>query len=167
MYQRFMNLIKDHAEKIIKNLMQKIQEREEVRHYREISEEVTEERISQVIRNVYERLGNWLNKNKPKDTLFAYYSDLGAQRCREGIPIDEAIMLLMLIKREIWNAIRDEIDGFSGFTLNQLLEINFYVNLFFDRIIHSTVIGYQNELGKNYEKQVGRRPSLLKFSREK
>jgi len=121
------------------------------------------QRIAQVIRTVYERLGNWLNKNKPKNTLFAYYSDLGAQRCREGIPLDEVIMVLMLIKREIWHTIRDQISVDSGFTLNLFMEINFYVNLFFDRIIHSTVTGYQNELGKICEKTGGEKSLLSKI----
>jgi hypothetical protein len=163
MYERFMTLIENNADKITKNLLQEIQKREETRHYRELSEDVTIERISQVIRNVYNRLGNWLNKNKPKNTLFAYYSDLGAQRCREGIPLDEVVMVLMLIKREIWHTIRDQISVDSGFTLNLFMEVNFYVNLFFDRIIHSTVTGYQIELGKICEKAGSDKPLLSKI----
>jgi len=152
MYERFMNLIEKHRDQITKNIMKQLEERDELKHYREISEDVAEDHISQVVRNVYVRLGNWLDKNKPKDTLFAYYSNLGEQRCKEGIPLDEGVILLLMIKREIWNCIRDEVVGFSGFTLTQLLEINFYVNLFFDRIIYSSIKGYQNELGKILEK---------------
>jgi hypothetical protein len=145
MYERFMELIENNAEKITSNILMEIQKRDGVEHYREIPEDIARERISQVIRNVYERLGNWLNKNKPKNTLFAYYSNLGAERCREGIPLEEVIMLLMLIKREIWQVIGDQIAVGSGFPLK---EINLYGNLFFDRIIHSTITGYQAELGK-------------------
>ena len=145
MYERFIELIENNADKIISNVMLNIQKRDEVKHYRGIPQDIAAERISQVIRNVYERLGNWLNKNKSKDTLFAYYSNLGAQRCREGIPLEEVVMLFLLIKREIWDLIRDQIVVGSGFPLK---EINFYGNLFFDRIIHSTITGYQAELGK-------------------
>jgi hypothetical protein len=116
-----------------------------------------------VIRNVYQRLGNWLNKNKPKNTLFAYYSDLGAQRCREGIPLDEVVMVFLLIKRGIWDVIKAQISVDSGFDLNQLMEINFYVNLFFDRIIHSIVAGYQKELGTVYEASPGKNPLIAKI----
>ena len=151
MYERFMTLIENHAEKITKNVVQEVQKREETRHYWEISEDVTEERIAQVIRNVHLRLGNWLNKNKPKNTLFAYYSDLGAHRCREGLPLDEVVMVFQLIKRAIWHELRDQIAVDSGFTLNQFMEINYYVNLFFDRIIYALVTGYQEELGKTVE----------------
>ncbi len=148
MYQGFMNLIEKHAEKITKEVVKDVQTREETRHYWEISKDVTEDRIAQVVRNVYLRLGNWLSKDKPKNTLFAYYSDLGANRCKEGFPLDEVVMVFQLIKRAIWHELRDQIAVDSGFTLNQFMEINYYVNLFFDRIIHALVTGYQEELGK-------------------
>ena len=69
MYQRFMTLIENHSDKITKNVVQEVQKREETRHYWDLSEDVREERIAQVICNVHVRLGNWLNKNKPKNTL--------------------------------------------------------------------------------------------------
>jgi hypothetical protein len=145
MYEQLMELIEANADAITANVLMEAQKRSEVRHYREIPEDIARERISQVIRNVYERLGSWLNKNKPKDVLFAYYSTLGAGRCREGIPLEEVIMLIMLIKREIWYVINDRVTTGSGFTLK---DVNYYGNLFFDRIIHSVINGYQAELGK-------------------
>jgi len=145
MYDQFMQLIEANADAITSNVLLEVRKRSEVRHYLEIPEEIARERISQVIRNVYERLGSWLNKNRPKNVLFAYYSTLGAERCREGIPLEEVVMLIMLIKREIWYVINDRVATGSGFTLK---DINYYGNLFFDRIIHSIVTGYQSELGK-------------------
>ena len=91
MYKQFMKLVESNAEELTKNILSEVRKKDEFRHYRGISEDVFFERISQVIRNVYERLGNWLDKNKTKNTLFAYYSDLGGQRFREGIPLDEVI----------------------------------------------------------------------------
>ena len=65
MYERFMNLIEGHRDLITQNIMKQLEERDELKHYREISLDVAEDHISQVVRNVYERLGNWLDKNKP------------------------------------------------------------------------------------------------------
>jgi hypothetical protein len=144
MYERFMELIEKNADRITGNIMIEISKRNEVRHYKELPEEVARERVSRVVRNVYQRLESWLNKNKPKNTLFAYYSNLGSERCSEGIPLEEVIMLIMMIKREIWYVISDQIVTGSGFPLK---EINFYGGLFFDRIIHSIISGYQAELG--------------------
>lgn len=144
MYERYMELIEKNADGITGNIMLEISKRNEVRHYRELPEEVARERVSKVVRNVYERLEGWLNKNKPKDTLFAYYSNLGSERCREGLPLEEVVMLIMMIKREIWHFIRDQVVSGSGFPLK---EISYYGNLFFDRIIHSIISGYMSELG--------------------
>ena len=169
MYERFMKLIENNSEKITKNLVRVIQEREEVRHYRDrdISKEVSFglflltqfPSISSALRITWE-----MNSS---DTLFAYYSELGAKRYSEGIPLEEAIMLIMLIKRQVLYTIKDESEVFIGLTLNQLMEINFYVNLFFDQIIHSMVIGYQNEPRKIYEKPGGKTNVVKNFKIKK
>lgn len=160
MYEQFMTLIENHAEKIMKHVIQEVLTRDETRHYWELSDDVREVRVAQVIKNVYVKLGNWLSKNKPKNTLFAYYFTLGATRCKEGLPLDEVIMVFQLIKRAIWHEIREQLAVDSGFTLNQFMEINYYINLFFDRIIHATVTGYQEELGKVVE-NAGKEKDLL------
>jgi hypothetical protein len=148
MYKKFMELIEDNAEDIAKSIVQTIYNNEEFSQYRGISNDILTERVYQVIRNVYERLGNWLDKNKSKNTLFAYYSDLGAQRMRECIPLDEVVKLYQLIKREIWHAFREELSVNDDFELKRLMEIDFYVDLFFDRIITAIISGYQREQTK-------------------
>jgi hypothetical protein len=160
MYQRFMTLIENNADKIKKNVIQEVLKRDETRHYWELSDDAREERIGRVIKNVHVRLGDWLNKNKPKNTLFAYYYNLGATRCKEGMPLDEVVMVFQLIKRTIWHELRDQIVVDSGFTMNQFMEINYYVNLFFDRIIHATVTGYQDEIREIVE-NTGKGDQLL------
>jgi hypothetical protein len=168
MYERFMNLVESHSEKIMKNVTQEVRKREDTRHYWEISEGATGDRIAHVIRNVYMRLGDWLNKDKPKNTLFAYYSDLGENRCKEGIPLDEVVMVFQLIKRAIWHELKGEIAVDNSFTLNQFAELNHYVDLFFDRIIHALIVGYQVELGKTMEKAGKEKHLLAKiFQRQK
>ncbi len=152
MYKKFMELIEINSEDLARNILREISDIKEFRQYRGIPEDVLLERIYQVMRNVHERLGNWLDKNKSKNTLFAYYSDLGAQRMREGIPLDEVIKLYLLIKREIWHMFREQLTVNDESELKRLMEIDFYVNLFFDRIVTSIISGYQAELGKIWEK---------------
>jgi hypothetical protein len=165
MYKNFMKIIEINAEDLAKNLLQEIQKKDEFRHYQEISQDVSLERIFQVIRNVYERLGRWLDENKSKNTLFAYYSDLGVQRFREGIPLDELILLFHLIKREIWHVFREQMD--SDVDHKRLMEIDFYVNLYFDRVVAAIITGYQNELGRTIETSCSDNPLILKiFKRE-
>ncbi len=148
MYKKFMELIEESADDIAKNIVQTVYNNEEFSQYRGIPDDILTERVYQVIRNVYERLGNWLDKNKSKNTLFAYYSDLGAQRMREGIPLDEVVRLYQLIKREIWHAFREDLSVNDDFELKRLMEIDFYVGLFFDRIVTAIISGYQREQAK-------------------
>lgn len=152
MYTQFMKLIELNTEDIAQNLLKEFRKKGEFLNYREISEDVFLERISQVIRNVYLRLGSWLDKNKQKNTLFVYYSNLGAERFREGIPLDEVIQLFITIKMEIWHLFREQMVPSSEIDMKRLMEIDFYVNLFFDRIVTAIVKGYQNELMKSCER---------------
>jgi hypothetical protein len=161
MYQQFLEAIEKDAEKITNILLEEIRKKPETWHYLVASDEVNLERISQVIKNVYVRLGSWLQKNESKDMLFTFYMNLGAQRCKEGIPLEEVTMVLLLIRREIWNLIRNQLVFDDGFPLNQLVEINYYVNLIFVRIIQSTIAGYRNKLAviavmRGREKQISR-----------
>ncbi len=160
MYKKFMELIEENAEDIAKNIVQTVYNNEEFSQYRGISDDILTERVYQVIRNVYERLGNWLDKNKSKNTLFAYYSDLGKQRMREGIPLDEVVRLYQLIKREIWHAFREDLSVNDDFELKRLMEIDFYVDLFFDRIVTAIISGYQREQAKTVKNDATRQEKL-------
>jgi len=146
-YDSFLNLVRENADTFTKDLIAEIRTRNETRHYQKIPDQMLYEQISQVIRNVSERMVSWLKKNKPKNTLFAYYSRVGAQRCKEGVPLDEVVIVLMLIKRRIWHFV-DANKLYTGYDLHELMELNYYITLFFDRIIHSTILGYHKQLGR-------------------
>lgn len=162
MYRKYMKYIEMNAEDIAKNLGKVIRKKDELRHYQEVSEEVSLERILQVLRNVSERLGNWLSENRSKNTLFAYYSDIGAQRFREGIPLDELIMVFLLIKQEIWHMFREQLKAEAA--MKRLMEVDFYVNLFFDRVVTAMTSGYQEELVRSLE-GAGVNLDLLRWTR--
>lgn len=141
--QGFIDLMDQNAETLIQDLMQEFRARKETDHYRALPDDVLHERVAKVLHNVTGRLSNWLSKNKPKDTLFAYYRELGRERYREGIPLEEVIMVLMLIKRRIWKFITGQGAFVSGYQLDQLFELNYAVGLFFDRVVLATITGYQ------------------------
>jgi len=126
-----------------------MQEKEEIRHYRKVSARSREERIGNVIRDMCERLGYWLNREAPGRSLSSHYSRLGAQRFREGIPLDELVLMFLLIKRGIWDELRHKLVVDNSFTLTHLRELENNYHLFFDRMIQSVITGYQNALMKN------------------
>ena len=56
-------------------------------------------------------------------------------------------MVMLLVKRKLWKYMIENQLVDTGYGLNQLMEMNYYVNVFFDRIVHSVIIGYQEEMG--------------------
>lgn len=146
-FQNLIELIENNANEITKDLVEDFRKREETWHYRNLPQDVLYERIHEVIYNVYARLGNWLSKKQPKDVVFAHYTELGRERYKEGIPLQEVVMVLMRIKMKLWEYLIEHKTFDTGYGLNQLMEMSYFVNLFFDRIIHSTIVGYEEEAG--------------------
>ncbi|MEN6475505.1 MAG: hypothetical protein ABFD81_15945 [Syntrophaceae bacterium] len=143
--QGFIDLVDRNAETLTQELMQELRVRKETDHYRNLPDDVLHERVNRVLSNVTRRLSSWLSKSKPKDTLFAYYRELGRERFREGIPLEEVILVLMLIKRRIWKFITNHATFASDYQLDQLFELNYAVGLFFDRVVLAAITGYQEE----------------------
>lgn len=152
MYGQLLVLIENKVDGIARKLVDEMQEREEIRHYRKVSRRSREERIGNVIRDMCERLGYWLNRAAPGRSLADHYSRLGAQRFREGIPLDELVLMFLLIKRGIWDELRHKLVVDNSFTLNHMRELENNYHLFFDRIIQSVITGFQRELKNNIGK---------------
>jgi hypothetical protein len=148
MYGQLLILIENRVDEIAKKLVAEMQDKEEIRHYRKVSPRSREERIGNVIRDMCERLGYWLNREAPGRSLSAHYSRLGAHRFREGIPLDELVLMFLLIKRGIWDELRHKLVVDNSFTLTRLRELENNYHLFFDRIIQSVIVGYQNAFAK-------------------
>lgn len=62
-------------------------------------------------------------------------------------------MALMLIKRHLWLYVMENNFLDSSFLLNQALEFNNAVVLFFDRAIYFTTTGYMDELSRKMEQE--------------
>lgn len=141
-YHNLMELIRDNEQSIIHQLIHEIKGTEETRHYRALSEEKLGEIIHQILYNVYKRLSNWLHNNTSKNVVFAYYTGLGRERYKEGIPLEEVIQVLFIIKKKIYHSINDKKTLDNGYTLHQVTEFFYYMNSFFDKIVHAIIVGY-------------------------
>lgn len=149
--QKLIELIEKNADELTKRLMKDLLTREETKHYRELPED----RVYERVHDVYSRLDSWLGGDKAKTNIRKYYTELGAQRYREGIPIHEVMMAFMLIKRHLWLYVVENQIIDSVYELQRVLELNNRVVLFFDRVIFFVAIGYEDERAKQ-EKVVDR-----------
>jgi len=142
-YHNLMELIQRKEAAIIEELVYEIRGQEETRHYGNLSDEMLNERLHHVLYNVYKRLSNWLHNNTSKNVVFAYYTGLGRERYKEGIPLEEVIQVLFIIKKKIYHHITDRKAVDNGYTLHQITELFYYVNSFFDKIAYAIIVGYQ------------------------
>lgn len=144
---KLVSLIKDNAQLLTNRLLEDLYSREETRNYRKLDRQTLYHRVY----DVYNRLDAWLQGNKVKGEIRSHYIDLGRQRFHEEIPLEETLMALMLIKRHLWLFVNENNFLDSSFLLNQALEFNNSVVLFFDRAMYFTTIGYLDEMSKTIE----------------
>lgn len=153
--QKLIDLIEQHADELTRRLMKDLLSREETKHYRNLPED----RVYERVHDVYSRLDSWLSGHKAKTNIRKYYTELGRQRYREGIPCHEVMMAFMLIKRHLWLYVVENQIIDSSYECQRVLELNNRVILFFDRVIFFLTMGYEEELTK--EKEALKRGSLL------
>ena len=144
-YSKLIQLIENNAQELTKRLCKDLLSREETKNYKKLSEDVVCERVF----DVYSKLDKWLSKEKQDSgEVRKYYTALGKKRFKEGIPLHEVDMALMLIKRHLWLYVREKHFFDSTYECYQALEMNNKVVLFFDRAIYFTTIGYEEEMVK-------------------
>lgn len=149
-YQKIVELIQVNADQLTKRLMRDILSREETKSYKTLPEKELYWRVY----DVYSRLDSWLSKDRKKGEIKQHYTELGAQRYNENIPLSDLVMTLLLIKRHLWIFVMENQFFSSSFELSQALELNNKVVLFFDRAIYFAVMGYEEEMRKALKKAV-------------
>jgi hypothetical protein len=141
MFIRLMELIEKNSGRLAANLMGDIRKREEARRAAGSEDRDSPRKISAV----YEDLLEWLFDNLKKGNLVAYYSSLGEQTHLKGARLEDIVTAILVIQKEIMTIVIDEIGGEGDLKLNQILDIVFRVNLFFDLVMHSVISGYHKE----------------------
>ncbi|MEA3223936.1 MAG: hypothetical protein U9P49_12340 [Thermodesulfobacteriota bacterium] len=140
--QKLVELIEKNTDELSRRLMKDLLSRQETKHYKDLPED----RVYELVHDVYSKLGVWLSGYKSKESIRKYYTELGRQRHREGIPLHEVIMAFMLIKRHIWLYVLENEIIDSTYEFQRSLELNNRVVLFFDRVIFFIILGYEEEV---------------------
>jgi hypothetical protein len=142
MFIQLMKLMEKHSGRLAANLMGEIRRRGEARRPGGGGGEAGGTRD---MGPVFQDLLEWLFDNLQKGNLIACYSSLGEQKHLKGERLEEIVTAILVIQKEIMGIIIDEIDGQSGLSLKQILDMVFRVNLFFDLVMHSVISGYHKE----------------------
>jgi len=139
---RFVRLIEDHSDTLAKGLLHKVQRSSRTASYARIAPE----ELSQRVYEIYRHLGEWL-MDKSEADIQQRYTQIGARRAHQHVPLSELIWAIMLTKDNLWEFVLDEsypdrpVEIFGKQELLQLLD------QFFDRAIYYAAVGYERESG--------------------
>ena len=131
-------LIEDHAEELTTQVVDRLRQDSRTAGYRTFADEELAVRA----RNVYANLGSWL-EDASEARVSEEYFRLGAVRRREGIPLSEVVMALLLTRRNLWSFVESQ-GADSILELRQQLDLELLVVRFFDRAIFHAVRGYES-----------------------
>jgi len=151
MLYRLVRLIETHSGALAACLLDQVQNSELTRCFRE---NVPPEELKERVFEIYSHLGEWLIA---KDEFFLKqrYSQIGALRARQHVPLSEVIWVIVLTKENLWEFIKKEsvlerpVEVFGELEMLQLLE------QFFDRAMYHASVGYELEVAERSLKETG------------
>jgi len=140
---RLIRMIEEHAEQLTRALLADLQSNPRTPSYHRLASHEVHDRVY----NVYRNLGQWLG-NTVDTSVEASYSQLGARRFEEGVPLSELIYALILTKYHLRDYINASGLVDSAVDLYQEQELHRLVGQFFDKAMYFTTKGYERELAK-------------------
>jgi len=138
---RLVQLIEGHAEELTRGLLDDLHSNQRTPAYHSLPREELRHRVY----NVYRNLGRWLGE-KTDEMIKAMYTELGERRCHEGIPINEVVYALILIKYHLRDYIHSSGLVDSAVDLYQEQQLQRSLGQFFDKAIYYTVRGYEGAM---------------------
>jgi hypothetical protein len=131
-------MIETHSESLAAGLLDRVQQSELTKSYRNVPGEELKERVTEI----YRHLGEWL-MGKDELHLEQRYLQIGSRRASQHVPLSELIWCIVLTKENLWEFIKKEavlerpVEVFGEMEMLQLLE------QFFDRAIYYASAGYE------------------------
>ena len=138
--QKLVDLIEKNADELTLNWLRDIKQHTGTPTYHTYDENELYDRAFRV----YSQLGKWISRETTKEEIAAHYKALGAERRREGFALSEVIQALICTRRHLWLKILGEGLIDNVLELNQAMELNNRVVLFFDRAVYYTILGFES-----------------------
>ena len=139
---KLIRLIEKDEEELVNRSIKDIRENEFTIHYHKFPEDKLRERAL----DVFKHLTDWLKDGDIRDHMEHIYTRLGGQRYHEGFRISEVVQAFIAVRRTLGVFVQEQ-EMFDSVDLYQALELVQSVNRFFDKVIHFSIRGYENEAG--------------------
>ena len=147
---RLVRLIESHSQGLATNLLEKVQNSEQTRDYRNVPPEELKERVYEI----YRHLGDWLI-GKTEFDIENRYLEIGERRAQQHVPLSQVAMVIILTKENLWEFLKKEsvidrpVEVFGELEMLQMLE------QFFDHAIFYAAVGYERAAASGLTEPVG------------
>jgi len=136
--------IQENVDVLVEEVLSQISRDSILRHYRtRMRQDDVRERIRAVFHDGFERLQAWLQRGKEDEEILRPYVELGRDRRREGVPLEEIIRVFLMVNRTINTQIEANKLFNTRYRLNELADLNRDTSTFFSKIVHAIIMGYE------------------------
>src|SRR4051794_22774084 len=101
---KLVRLIETHHEELAHSLMRKV---EQSTKCAELKKFVPRQELEMRVEEVYRHLSDWL-LNKTEHDIFIVYTELGKHRFEQGVPFEQFLWGIMLVKENLWDFLERE-----------------------------------------------------------
>ena len=135
---RLVRLIESHADALARGLEQKVQDNDQILHFRDIPAQELRERVYEI----YKHLGEWLLGKNELD-IEQRYREIGMRRAQQRVPLSEVVQAIVLTKENLWEFLKSEAVMDCAVEILGELELLQMLEMFFDRAIYYSAVGYE------------------------
>jgi RsbT co-antagonist protein rsbRD N-terminal domain len=139
-----MSQIETHADELTERVIQAVRTSPRTSFLHELSQE----ELRRGFFDLYRNLGRWLSE-KGESEIEATYGEMGRRRCREGVPLNELVYAVILVKQILRDYIQKNVLPESEANLYGEELVNTMVGTFFDRVLYHAVKAYEETWAKD------------------
>lgn len=134
---RLLRLVETHSEALAAGLLEKTKTSPLLPDYNN----VPPEDLKQQVREIYRHLAEWLGKSELD--IEKRYSEVGAKRAQQGVPLSQLIFAIILTKNNLWDFLKKEAVLDRPAEISGELEVEQLLDQFFDHAIYYAAVGYE------------------------
>ncbi|MCX6566956.1 MAG: hypothetical protein NTW38_11145 [Candidatus Aminicenantes bacterium] len=139
--QKLVRLIETNAEEMSRSYAREIRTMIETPSYRTFDEREVHDRGHRV----FSQFGRWISNEISEKEMENYWTALGKQRRIEGFSMSEIMIAICLIRRDVWQKIRNEGLLDTAEDLYEAMELYGRIVNFFERAQYYTVRGFEGK----------------------
>ncbi len=129
--------IEQHAEQLAIEIADELLHHPRTQSFRRLPRE----KLIGHMRDTYSRVGNWI-AGRTDAEIEGIFAPRGRDRFLDAIPIDEMVMSVILVKRQLRRHTH-EVSGLSSAAeIHSEMQIDGMVGTFFDKVLHAMVVGW-------------------------